>query len=176
MFSTIMRSLSHNQHKRTHLQDACKGYLVQPKQVIATQKMFQSPYSKIRAFDFGGAQKTLGELNMNVEEFEDKIIHSEFPYIVNFHAEWCEPCLPVTLAVKKAVHESQFVCLTNIVPEENVELTMSFKIEVLPTVLAFNQGDLVQKLVGLVSNEEVEDLVIKMDKSYKNRFTMSKKG
>jgi len=178
MFPNIFRTLANTQPKQLPTISVNPQGLTKVKSVVTTQK---TTYCKnyqhianIPAFECLNKPTRIGEeMVLKTYEFEDKIVHSPFPVVVNWHAEWCDPCHQLTPALRDIILKSEFVCCATLECEENLELMYHFQIKRLPTLMAFWEGYLVKKMVGLVQEEDVEKLVTKLDHAYQKRTQIS---
>lgn len=100
-------------------------------------------------------------------EFDKKVINSDNPVIVNFHAEWCDPCKILTPKMSKLLENSNEIDLAVIDVDANTELVETFEVKAVPAVLAFRNGVVVDKFIGLAEANSIEDLIERLKK--KNR-------
>jgi len=142
---------------------------VHPGVTTQTAHCSEEAAPKISAFDLLNKPTRVGDMILKNYEFEDKIVHSTFPVIVNWHAEWCEPCHLLTPALKEIVLDTEHVCCATLEAEENLELMYHFQVKRLPTLMAFWEGYLVKKFVGSVDIKDVAKLVKKLDRAYAKR-------
>lgn len=91
-------------------------------------------------------------------------MHSENPVIVNFHAEWCEPCHILTPKMKELIEPKEKIDLAIVDVENNAELVHTFEVKAVPAVIAVRDGLVVDKFIGLVDANMIEDLIKKLDK------------
>lgn len=89
-------------------------------------------------------------------------MNSSVPVIVNFHAEWCEPCHVLTPRLKELVGAVAGVDLAIVDVEASPDLVHTFEVRAVPAVLAFRNGLVVDKFIGLVDQTMIEDLVSKL--------------
>lgn len=99
------------------------------------------------------------------EEFLDKVMHSDVPVIVNFHADWCDPCKILSPKLKELVEPLENVILAVVDVEKNVELVHTFEVKAVPAVLAIKNGIVVDKFIGLVDANMIEKLVNSLSES-----------
>ncbi|XP_013110745.1 thioredoxin, mitochondrial [Stomoxys calcitrans] len=95
-------------------------------------------------------------------EFDQKVINSDTPVIVNFHAEWCDPCKILTPKMIELLQDSNEIDLAIIDVESNTELVETFEVKAVPAVLAFRNGVVVDKFIGLVDANSIESLIDKL--------------
>ncbi|XP_071440424.1 thioredoxin-like [Hetaerina americana] len=91
-----------------------------------------------------------------VETCEKRVMNSDIPVLVNFHAEWCEPCQILTPLLRKLLATSTDVDLA---VEDCPELVHTFEVK---AVVAVTNGQVADKFVGLVDAATVEGLMNKL--------------
>ncbi|KAJ1823313.1 hypothetical protein GGH91_001536 [Coemansia sp. RSA 2671] len=82
-------------------------------------------------------------------QFDKDVLDSDVPTIVDFYADWCQPCKMLGPLITKAVEENGRVNLAKINVDENLELAGDYKIGSLPTVMAFRGGEPVAAFIGM---------------------------
>lgn len=99
----------------------------------------------------------------NHDEFLSKVLNSDNPVIVNFHAEWCEPCHILTPKMKELIEPKDNIDLAIVDVEANAELVHTFEVKAVPAVVAVRNGLVVDKFIGLVDANMIENLINKLD-------------
>ncbi|KAF5302209.1 hypothetical protein FQA39_LY10248 [Lamprigera yunnana] len=89
-----------------------------------------------------------------------KVMNSDYPVIVNFHAEWCEPCHILTPKMKELIEPKENIHLAIVDVEEHAELVHTFEVKAVPAVIAVRNGLVVDKFIGLVDANMIENLII----------------
>ena len=92
--------------------------------------------------------------------FETEVIQSDQPVLVDFWAEWCGPCrmlAPVIEAVAEQYSASALVVKLNV--DENPVSAANYGIKGIPTMILFNGGKEVERIVGLVGKESIGRLI-----------------
>jgi thioredoxin 1 len=91
----------------------------------------------------------------NVQEFTDQnfgdeVLKSSQPVLVDFWAEWCGPCRALAPTIEKLAKDySGKVKVGKVDTDVNRETAMQYRIESIPTVILFRNGQVAQKFVGL---------------------------
>jgi thioredoxin 1 len=91
----------------------------------------------------------------NVREFTDQnfgeeVLKSSQPVLVDFWAEWCGPCRALAPTIEKLAKDySGKVKVGKVDTDVNRETAMQYRIESIPTVILFRNGQVAQKFVGL---------------------------
>jgi thioredoxin 1 len=101
-------------------------------------------------------------LQVTDDSFEMEILKSDKPALVDFWATWCGPCRalgPIIEEVAERFKDSVKVTKLNI--DENPKVTAQFGVMSIPTLILFKDGKPLERLVGLVPKERLEDFVKK---------------
>lgn len=98
----------------------------------------------------------------NNEDFVQHVLNAEYPVVVNFHAEWCDPCKILTPRLKELIEPLVNIDLAMVDVEKNPELVEHFEVKGVPAVVAFKNGHVVDKFIGLVDDEMISNLTGKL--------------
>lgn len=95
-------------------------------------------------------------------EFEEKVINSELPVLVDFFATWCGPCKMMTPVVETLEKELEGkVKIFKIDVDEEQELAMQYNVMSIPTFILFKNGQIVETALGMRSKQELLDMINK---------------
>lgn len=92
---------------------------------------------------------------INKDNFESEVLKSDKPVLVDFWATWCGPCAMLAPTIKEIADENPDIKVCKADVDENMELAQEYKITVVPTVMAFKDGKLVNQISGAESKEQI---------------------
>ena len=97
---------------------------------------------------------------VNEKDFDNEVINSDLPVIVDFWAPWCMPCKMLEPIFKELSEEYKGkVKFVKINTDDNPELAAKYYISGIPTLLIFHKGKVVDSIVGFVSKSELKNLI-----------------
>ena len=104
-----------------------------------------------------------GIIDVNDFNFKAKVLDSEQPVLVDFWAPWCRPCLLVAPALEAlaAAHGKQ-MRFAKLNVDNSTQVPFQYHIQSIPTLLLFENGRLVDKIIGAVPKERIEKAIAKI--------------
>ncbi len=93
------------------------------------------------------------------ENFEQEVLQSAKPVLLDFWASWCGPCRMLSPVVDEVAEERTDVKVGKVNVDEQPELAGQFGVMSIPTLLVFEQGKLVRQAVGARPKASVLDLL-----------------
>ena len=98
----------------------------------------------------------MAEIKITNANFEEEVLKSELPVLVDFWAAWCGPCRMLAPAVAQIAAECEGkVKVGKVNVDEEPELAQRFGIMSIPTVLVIKDGKKTEQSIGLVPKEKL---------------------
>ncbi|MDD5556989.1 MAG: thioredoxin [bacterium] len=97
------------------------------------------------------------EIRLDDADFDDQVLRSELPVLVDFWAEWCAPCLaiaPTVAAIAREYAGKLTVCKLNV--DEAPRTAARYEIRGIPSLVIFKGGKVAERIVGVISREALE--------------------
>jgi len=108
---------------------------------------------------------TEGSALMHVtdSDFEQQILKSEVPVLVDFWAAWCGPCRTVGPVVEELAGEYQGkVKIAKLNVDDNKQTPQKYGVKGIPTLMLFKNGAVVDQVVGAVPKSRIQDMLDKV--------------
>ncbi len=94
-------------------------------------------------------------LELTDHNFEQEVVKSDKPVLVDFWAEWCQPCKMVAPTVSDLADEYVGrVKVGKLDTDANTNVASRFGISAIPTIMLFRDGEVVHKFVGVTPKRE----------------------
>jgi thioredoxin 1 len=101
-------------------------------------------------------------LDVTDDTFEEEVLKSELPVLVDFWAVWCAPCqmiVPALEHIAQNYKEKLKVLKLNV--DENMKTSAKFGVRSIPTLLLFKGGELKETIVGALPQNKIIDAISK---------------
>lgn len=102
----------------------------------------------------------MSAIKITKQNFENEVINSDKPVILDFWAGWCGPCQMLTPIIDEIANESgNQIKVGKVNIDEENELARQFNVMSIPTILAIKDGEVIDKKVGVQAKEAIVAMV-----------------
>ncbi|MBR5094424.1 MAG: thioredoxin [Oscillospiraceae bacterium] len=100
------------------------------------------------------------EITLTVSNFEEEVLHSDIPVLVDFWATWCGPCRMIAPIIAQIAeeHAGEFK-VGKVDVDEQPELAIRYGVSSIPTLIVFKNGQKVNASVGAIPKPMILDLM-----------------
>ncbi len=92
--------------------------------------------------------------------FESEVLNSPTPVLVDFWAEWCQPCRMLAPHLDKvAAEQGEKLKVVKLNVDENPKMMQQFHIRGIPTLILFKEGQPVETIVGFKPAKDISEIV-----------------
>ena len=97
-------------------------------------------------------------LELNEENFEEKVLKEDRKVLVDFFATWCGPCKMMSPIIDEIAEElGEKVVVGKVDSDQNMDLAVKYNIMSIPTIMIFNNGEIEKTFIGLTDKEEIKN-------------------
>lgn len=106
----------------------------------------------------------MGELlQVSDADFEQEILKSELPVLVDFWAAWCGPCRAIAPVIEELAKDyAGKVKIAKMNVDENSKTPVKYGIRAIPTLILFKNGNVMEQITGAVSKSQIDTAIKKM--------------
>ena len=102
----------------------------------------------------------MAEITLTKENFENEVLNSDIPVLVDFWATWCGPCKMIAPIVEEIAEENEGkIKVGKVNVDDEPDLAAEFRISSIPTLLVFKNGQIVRTSVGYRPKEQILELL-----------------
>jgi thioredoxin 1 len=92
-------------------------------------------------------------------DFEEAVLRSKIPVLVDFYADWCPPCRALAPVLERFAVETPHAKIVKVNVDENPELAAQYQIDSIPSLLVFRDNRLTGRHVGLANKALLRQLL-----------------
>ncbi len=99
------------------------------------------------------------DYNLNSQNFDEEVLKSKLPVLVDFSADWCGPCKMMAPVVDQIAEENDDIKVGKINVDDEQDLAAKYGVMSIPTIGFFKGGDIVDKSVGAKPKSELLKMI-----------------
>jgi len=95
-------------------------------------------------------------LHLTDDTFEQEVLKSPIPVVVDFWAEWCGPCRMMTPAIEElAAQYSNKATIAKVNVDNESDLAAKYNVSSIPTLVVFKDGQVARQFIGVTSKSDL---------------------
>lgn len=95
-------------------------------------------------------------LKITEQNFENEVLKSNIPVIVDFYADWCGPCKMMSPIIDSIAEElGDKIKIGKINTDENINLAGQYGVMSIPTILVIKNGEVAKSFIGVTDKETI---------------------
>lgn len=101
----------------------------------------------------------MAEINVNSNNFEEEVLRSEKPVLLDFWAPWCGPCKMFSHVISEIAKEHPEIKVCKVNVDDNMELATKFRVSGIPMVAVIKDGKIVNSSVGYRPKQQIAEML-----------------
>ena len=103
--------------------------------------------------------KKMEVLEVTSKNFEQEVLKSEKPVLIDFYATWCGPCKMLSPIVEEIAEENEDIKVVKIDIDKEQDIAVEYEIMSIPTLVVIKDGQEVNRSVGVIGKSDILELV-----------------
>jgi len=104
-------------------------------------------------------EKIMAALKFTTDNFEEEVLKSDKPVLIDFWATWCAPCRMQGPIVEEIADEKTDIKVGKIDVDENPQIAEKYNVMSIPTLIVIKNGEVVNQAVGVHSKQQILDML-----------------
>ena len=104
-------------------------------------------------------EESMNVIKVNDSTFEQEVLNSNIPVLIDFYADWCGPCKMLSPTVDEVASENDDIKVVKINVDESQEVAIKYQIMSIPTLVVIKNGKEVNRSVGVIDKEEILSMI-----------------
>ena len=104
-------------------------------------------------------EENMNIVKVNDSTFEQEVLKSNIPVLVDFYADWCGPCKMLSPTVDEVAEENDDIKVVKVNVDESQNTAIKYQVMSIPTLVVIKNGNEVNRSVGVIDKEEILSMI-----------------
>ncbi len=104
-------------------------------------------------------EDSMNVLKVTDDTFEQEVLKSNIPVLIDFYADWCGPCKMLSPIVDEVAAENDDIKVVKVNVDEAQNTAIKYQIMSIPTLVVIKNGNEVNRSVGVIDKDEIINMV-----------------
>ena len=104
-------------------------------------------------------EESMEVLKVNDNTFEQEVLKSNIPVLVDFYADWCGPCKMLSPTVDEVAQENDDIKVVKVNVDESQDTAIKYQVMSIPTLVVIKNGNEVNRSVGVIDKSEILNMI-----------------
>ena len=104
-------------------------------------------------------EDSMNVLKVTDDTFEQEVLKSNIPVLIDFYADWCGPCKMLSPIVDEVASENDDIKVVKVNVDEAQNTAIKYQIMSIPTLVVIKNGNEVNRSVGVIDKDEIINMV-----------------
>ena len=98
-------------------------------------------------------------ISINKDNFEEEVLKSDIPVLVDFNADWCGPCKMLKPILEEVADSSKNTKVVSVNIDDEDELAEKYDVSSIPCLVLFKEGKEINRSIGLKSKSDIDEMI-----------------
>ena len=98
-------------------------------------------------------------LKVTNSNFEQEVLNSNKPVLIDFYADWCGPCKMISPVVEAVAKENEDIKVVKVNVDDAQDLAIKYEVMSIPTLVVIKDGEEANRTIGLIDKNQILNMI-----------------